>query len=120
MKDYPYLYYPIIDVQAARSTEPSLSSVSSLLKYGVCVKKCPTGDKNTAVECFPGTYMSAKPNNYANCQFYPAGVQTQIAVRYETKAFMEKICVPAGEQADAGIAAALDTFKKEINKLIGS
>ena len=51
-KDYPYLYYPTIDYNSALKAEPGLTSPKEILKYGVCVKECPSGDPKTAVECY--------------------------------------------------------------------
>lgn len=58
VKDYPYLYYPTIDFAAAQKAEPKLTDIKELLKYGVCVKKCPGNDTTVAVECYKSKYMT--------------------------------------------------------------
>jgi choline transporter-like protein 2/4/5 len=54
-KDYPYLYFPTIDLEAAKKADPSVKSISDVLRFGVCVKTCPTG--NNPVICKKPTYM---------------------------------------------------------------
>lgn len=48
-KDYPYLYFPAIDIQAAGNTakeinsgQLKISSLSDTLQYSTCVSECPT------------------------------------------------------------------------------
>jgi hypothetical protein len=41
-----------------------------MLSYGVCVKTCPTGDKNTPIDCKTTTYMAGN-NKYTDCVYYP-------------------------------------------------
>ena len=43
-KDYPYLYFTTISMSAAQkiSTDPSLSDATAALKFGACVKECPS------------------------------------------------------------------------------
>jgi len=58
-KDYPYLYYPIVDPKSLSNADPSADpagAVSQVLAFGVCVKKCP--DISETVDCVPATYMT--------------------------------------------------------------
>jgi len=57
-KDYPYLYYPTIDFKAAQKADPSVKSASAILKFGVCVKECPSGDEKSPVQCHKPAYMT--------------------------------------------------------------
>ena len=58
-KDYPLLYFPTIDLESVKeaSSDPNLDKLSDILKFGTCVKTCPSDDKNSKVECKPPKYM---------------------------------------------------------------
>lgn len=43
--EYPYLYYPTIDIQGAAAKGASVETAKEILRYGVCVQECPTGDQ---------------------------------------------------------------------------
>ena len=58
-KDYPLLYFPTIDIKAAQNADASVDSVTEILKYSTCVKKCPT--KTSAVECYEPKFMKDSP-----------------------------------------------------------
>lgn len=60
VKDYPYLYFPIVDIKAARQNQNNLEdAVKELLRFGTCVKECPTAEG--PVECHKTAYMSTDP-----------------------------------------------------------
>ena len=40
--DYPYLYFPTIDVAAAQKASASVDSITDVLKFSTCVKECPS------------------------------------------------------------------------------
>ena len=40
--DYPFLYFPTIDLEAAQKADASVDSVTEILKYAACVKECPS------------------------------------------------------------------------------
>lgn len=63
-KDYPFLYFPLIDVQAASAANPSINSIAKILQYATCVKQCPSADKSTPVLCKPPNFMTS------NTQFW--------------------------------------------------
>ena len=55
VKDYPYLYFPeppAFDLKEAFK-EMSIGAAMKMLKYGVCVKECPTENKDEAIQCYP-------------------------------------------------------------------
>lgn len=84
-KDYPVLYWPEIPGSSAVSevSAGNFSSVVKLLKSGVCVKECPTG--NSTIDCSPTTWMtSIHKNYYSGCKYYPAGVSTGVTFQYPT------------------------------------
>jgi hypothetical protein len=56
-KDYPYLYFPYVNLNAVQSaaSNPSSASVSDIFKFGACVKVCPLA--TGTVECKPPSFM---------------------------------------------------------------
>tara|TARA_B110000285_G_C15108587_1_gene609598 strand:- start:1271 stop:1930 length:660 start_codon:yes stop_codon:yes gene_type:complete len=115
--DYPYLYFPSVDVGAVQSaaSNPSSASVSDILKYGVCVKTCPlrTGD----VDCKQASFMKSTKGqeNYKACVWYPAGVVSATPARYET-APLGRFCAPAGKALED---EAVKLFKTQFNQYFG-
>lgn len=89
-KDYPYLYFPAIDAQAAGDAASAanngtikVSSLSAAFQYSTCVKECPTA--TSVVNCKVPSFMIKDPKYYKNCTWFPAGVSfPATAVRYET------------------------------------
>jgi hypothetical protein len=70
--EYPYLYFPAINLDAAQSaaSNPSEASVSDIFKYGTCVKECPL--KTGPVECKRPGFMKTDPVGYPDneCVWY--------------------------------------------------
>lgn len=68
--DYPYLYYPIIDIESLKKmgkvndVSDVQKAARELLAYGTCVKECP-GVKGP-VQCSPCTYMSEPKSGFNN------------------------------------------------------
>ena len=47
-EDYPFLYFPTIDFEAAKKADPNnVNSFTEVLKFSTCVKECPS--KSSAV-----------------------------------------------------------------------
>ena len=62
VKDYPYLYFPIVDIKAARQQQGNLQeSVKELLRFGTCVKECPQAEG--PVDCKRTSYMTTTMKN---------------------------------------------------------
>jgi len=97
-KDYPYLYFPFIDLSAASSaaSNPESASVSDILKFGACVKTCPLA--TGPVDCKAPTFMRSSKGaaNYKACVYYFGGTTVGVAQRYET-AKLGRFCAPAGK-----------------------
>lgn len=82
-KDYPFLYFPTIDFEAAQKADPNnVNSFTEVLKFSTCVKECPS--KVSAVQCLPPAFIIQKPEYYKDCAFYMGGVQYGKALRYDT------------------------------------
>lgn len=103
--DYPYLYFPTIDLDAAkdamanaRGGQVDLNNVADLLRFGNCVKECPKGIEDEVIQCKPTNYTS-DPDYYKKCVFYMGGTSVGKALRYPTKVFAGKFCVPDIEKA---------------------
>ena len=48
--DYPYLYFPMINITEIQGvTKDPKAKMAELLKFGTCVKECPTAESK--VEC---------------------------------------------------------------------
>lgn len=43
-KLYPYLYYPVVDVQAVSPSAAPADAARQILSFGTCVQECPTSD----------------------------------------------------------------------------
>ena len=67
-KDYKYMYWPeppsFDPLEAVKGL--SVGDALTSLKYGMCVKKCPTADLNEPIECYPTRYVSNN-SNYDGC-----------------------------------------------------
>lgn len=115
-KDYPYLYFPFIDVGAVSSASknPSASSVSDILKYGACVRECPGADLTQPVDCKPPTFMTKDTAHYKNCVYYATSAKLK-PMRYET-AKLGRFCAPAGKALEQ---EALAGFEAAFNKYFG-
>lgn len=77
--------------------------MSELLKFGVCVKTCPTG--KDPVICKKPTYMIQQEKNYKDCQFLVGGITP---FRYDTQVFASKFCVPTSEALKTTAVAAFN------------
>ena len=95
--EYPYLYFPTIDFKAAQAAT-GLSSAREVLKFSVCVKKCPDGEKESTVDCYKPAFMIGSAY-YSNCTFYAGGTATgsTTALRYETALAAGRYCVPSSQ-----------------------
>jgi hypothetical protein len=118
-KEYPLLYFPSIDFKAAQQASPSVKSVADILKYATCVKKCPSADVSTPVECKPPTFMTSQSNYYKDCVYYIGGVNQNKPLRYNTVAFGGRFCVPDVSSQQLQDTAA-KTFKETFEKYFGS
>ena len=49
-KDYPFLYFPVVDLAKIQQAEPTVTDMSQLLSYSTCVKECPSADPKTEVK----------------------------------------------------------------------
>lgn len=52
-KDYPYLYWPEPPTSALKKAieDMDVDAAIAMLNNGVCVKSCPTADKDVPIEC---------------------------------------------------------------------
>ena len=67
-KDYPYLYWPeppSLDIKDA-ILAMDMSAALKMLKFGTCVKECPTAVKTTTVDCHVTEFM-LNSGNYDGC-----------------------------------------------------
>lgn len=107
-KDYPLLYFPLIDFKEAAKADPSIDSIAKVLKYATCVKSCPSADKSTPVLCRQPSFMTKAPNNWKDCVYYVGGTDkgSAAAFRYQTTAFAGRFCIPNIDAKSAADAAA--------------
>ena len=80
--------------------DPSLSSVTDLLKFNTCVKKCPIA--TGTVECYKTKFMTTNAGYYKDCVYY---AYKTAEFRYETTTFGGKFCVPSSEALKNGTIA---------------
>jgi choline transporter-like protein 2/4/5 len=115
--EYPYLYFPTINTDAAQAAakNPTSASVADILKYGTCVKECPKA--TGVVDCRAPTFMKTDPNAYKDCVFYAGATSLSpgVAVRYET-AKLARFCAPAGAALED---QALSAFKTAFSQYFG-
>lgn len=111
-KDYPYLYFPFINLDAATAaaSNPESASVSDILKFGACVKECPSGVVSTTVDCKAPTFMrsSKGADLYKDCVYYLGGVTVGKPMRYETSK-LGRFCAPSGKALEAEAIKAFQT-----------
>jgi len=106
-KDYPYLYFPTIDFEAAKkaaqasSSSAAVGTVSDILQFSTCVKSCPKGTDNEVVQCLPPSFMTSTNGKkyYKDCVFYIGGLRGK-ALRYETTLLGSRWCVPSAKAID--------------------
>ena len=70
MKDYPYLYFPeppSFDLKAVIE-EMNVGAALTMLKYGTCVKECPTSNKAELIQC-KVTKRMVETGNYKGCEY---------------------------------------------------
>ena len=71
-KDYPYLYWPRppsgSDIKTAIENLDYTAALG-LLKEGTCVKKCPSADKRTAVQCYRTRAMASQTAYAGGCVY---------------------------------------------------
>lgn len=96
-KDFPYLYFPFVDLEAAQKVSPSAASIGDVLAFATCVKKCPGSSDSIPVECKAPSYMTQQPDKFKDCAYYMGGVTLGKPFRYETALFANKFCVPSSE-----------------------
>ena len=69
--DYPYIYFPFINTNAAQSAaaNPSEASISDIFQYATCVKTCPLA--TGTVDCKPPLFMKTGPvaSDYKDCVY---------------------------------------------------
>jgi hypothetical protein len=109
-KDYPLLYFPLIDFKEAAKADPSVNSIAKVLKYATCVKSCPTADKATPVLCKQPNFMTKAPNYWKDCVYYVGGISSGSAgaFRYDTTAFAGRFCIPNIDAKSAAQAAGAE------------
>ena len=139
-EEYPYLYWPIIDLDKAKNDKGQID-VKELLKFGTCVKECPLATGK--VDCYRNDYMVDNINFVEDCVYSvvanPAeyaekydidlseygdfeGVTSVIRifdVRYETEVIGGKVCfpvIPEGAQK-GGMAVVKKFYDEAISKL---
>lgn len=110
-KDYPYLYFPIVNISEASKMNASIDSVTSsmkeVLQFGTCVKECPT--KTSTVDCLKTNFMTGNPNfAFEDCVYTVThtmddplsdveGVVITTVLfdfRYDTEPMLGKVCFP--------------------------
>ena len=103
-KDYPFLYFPALDINAVKGQEGntdrgfSANSISDLFQYSTCVKSCPKAEG--AVECSITKFMkTTEKDYYKDCVFHLWKIDDGgEPFRYETSPLMGKFCVPSSEE----------------------
>lgn len=68
--DYPYLYWPeppSLDIKDAILSMDT-SKALEMLKFGTCVKECPSALKTTTIDCNPTESMKSS-GNYKGCVY---------------------------------------------------
>jgi hypothetical protein len=116
-KEYPKLYFPSIDFNAASKSLSNVKNAADILKYAACVKECPRADVSTPVLCKPPQFMKNKKQFYKDCVNYPLGVASGKPIRYDTIAFGGRFCVP--DPSSLG-TTAVKAFTKTFEKYFGS
>ena len=96
-----------------------LNGVKDLLRYGNCVKECPSGDEDEIIECKSTNYTS-DPDYFKKCVFYIGGVSDGVALRYPTTQFGGKFCIPNLAKALEDGNTYVVAFKEEFDKYVGS
>lgn len=122
-KDYPFLYFPKIDVSAASDAANSASqgkfstqALTETLQYSTCVKTCPT--RTSVVDCLPPSFMVKEPNYFANCTWYMGTTSvSSTAMRYETAPILGKFCMPSDKEL---ANEALSQFNKLFQSVFGA
>ena len=71
-KDYPYVYWPIVDLEAAQSLDPEFTDIMNILGRSTCVKECPTAELADPVQCVEPDFMTSPEGReyYLDCMFY--------------------------------------------------
>jgi hypothetical protein len=69
-KDYPYLYYPVIDPASLAAADPTADptgAVSQVLAFGICVSECPKQGEDA--DCVKPTFITNQANHYVGCVY---------------------------------------------------
>lgn len=98
-----------------------------VLRYGACVKECPTATGD--VLCKPPSFMTDKKGKgyYKDCVNYPIGIylpdgETEmpkdalVAFRYDTEPQGDKFCFPSVKQKDPNIVKIIEMFEQTVKK----
>uniref|UniRef100_A0A7S3ISV9 Choline transporter-like protein n=1 Tax=Strombidium inclinatum TaxID=197538 RepID=A0A7S3ISV9_9SPIT len=119
-KDYPYLYFPSINLTAAQEANENmdLTSVTDILRFSMCVKECPTDNVDEVVQCRPPTF-ALDSATYQECVFYIGGTQYGKPLRYPTTKFANRFCVPDVGAAIEGNSSIVVEFKAQFDEYIG-
>ena len=105
-KEYPYLYFPIIDLEAAKSFQPTAADLSAVLGFATCVKSCPDAATSQPVVCSAPKFMTDNTKQFKNCEYYIGETEFGQPFRYETTLFASKFCVPSSEALKNGTVQA--------------
>jgi hypothetical protein len=103
----------------SKGSSISMESTADLLRFGQCVKECPSGEETQKVECKPTNYTS-DPDYFKECIFYIGGVDKDLPLRYPTQTFAGKFCVPDIKKAVEQGNEVVIKFKEEFDKVLGN
>ena len=119
-KDYPYLYFPSIDLESLKNAtnDPSMESVTEVLRYSMCVKECPKGIEEETINCKMPKAFSNILGYFDQCVFL---IEKYYEFRYPTILFANSYCVPdLSASLESNTTNIVKEFKKEFDKYIGA